>query len=64
MKIETLRKKGFSLLNAKPYKAQTMPSGAQMIVLPKATVSIGQMYYEAVDVTGNILLIREDNLEL
>ena len=62
MNINTLRVQGWTLLNVKPYKAQTMPSGAQMIVLPAAAGSQDKKYFEAVDKTGNILLILEENL--
>lgn len=64
MKIATLRRRGYTLLNTRPYKTQTMTAGAFMIVLNSASDPEGKRYYETIDKDGNIFLVLEKNLDL
>ena len=61
--IKQLRKKGFTLLRAKPYKAQKQPS-SYYVNLHMATDPDGQSYYQFQDKDGNIMLIPSCNMEL
>ena len=63
MTIKQLRKKGFTLLRAKPYKAQKQPSSYYLNLNGMAEPD-GRSYYQLQDENGNILLVRSKNMEL
>ena len=63
MTIKQLRKKGFTLLRAKPYKAQKQPS-SYYVNLNGLAEPEGRSYFQFQDDEGNILLIRSKNMEL
>jgi len=62
MKIETLRKLGYTLLRTRPYKVQNGP--AQYINLANSAQAEGKEYFQAIHRNGNILLVPKKNLEL
>ena len=64
MKLATLKKKGFRLVNKRVYKTQTITIDQYLIGLNAGTHPEGKRYYQAVDQDENIMLVREENLEL
>ena len=63
MTIKQLRKKGFTLLRAKPYKAQKQPSSYYLNLNGMAEPD-GRSYYQFMDEDGNLLLMRSKNMNI
>jgi len=63
MTIKQLRKKGFTLLRAKPYKAQKQPSSYYLNLNGMAEPD-GRSYYQFMDEDGNMLLMRSKNMNI
>ena len=64
MTTDQLKRKGFSLLRDKPFAVITQKTRATLIITLDYRAGASGRYFEAMDKAGNILLIREDNLEL
>ena len=63
MTIKQLRKKGFTLLRAKPYKAQKQPRSYYLNLNGMAEPD-GRSYYQFMDEDGNLLLMRSKNMDI
>jgi len=63
MTIKKLRAKGFTLLRAKPYKAQKQPSSYYLNLNGMAEPD-GRSYYQFMDEDGNLLLMRSKNMNI
>jgi len=63
MTIKQLRKKGFTLLRAKPYKVQRQPN-SYYVNVNQAADPFGESYFQFQDDEGNILLVRSRNMEI
>ena len=51
-------------MNKRVYKTQVTTIEQYLIVLNAGTHPEGQRYYQATDQDGNILLVKEENLEV
>ena len=63
MKIEVLKKQGYTLLRLKPYRVQKTPK-ALFIYLAGLAQAEGNEYFQAKHTNGNILLVAKENLEI
>ena len=64
MTTKQLKKRGFHLLRLRPFSIITQKTRATLIITLSAAAKAEGRYYELIDNDGNIMLVKEANLDL
>ena len=64
MTTKQLKKRGFHLLRLKPFSIITQKTRATLIITLSAAAKAEGRYFELIDNEGNLMLVKEANLDL